>query len=220
MVPDQDPSVHALQPSGHTNNKECCGTCFDCLLVSIPGRCANLSIKVAPCAGMAMPVLHTGHTLQVPRTQPRATPLCLRQAQACHSSLHSRQATRRQQLLSSAALLANTQLPWPHVAKASATAIYHEVSISSISSELTVVDEGAEPFEDPPTYVTATGRIVASECRPGRVGGSGALLLSLLSRRLCCWQLLLAWTRGSALQLSASRIKKSLCPACLPACSR
>lgn len=117
-----------------------------------------------------MPALHTGHTLQVPRTQPRATPLCLRQGQACHSSLHSRQATRRQQLLSSAALLANTQLPWPHVAKASATAIYHEVSISSISSELTVVDEGAEPFEDPPTYVSATGRIVASECRAGRVG--------------------------------------------------
>jgi hypothetical protein len=59
----------------------------------------------ASCAGMAMPALHIGHTLHVPRTQPRATPLCLRQGQACHSSLHSRAATRRQQLLSSGAAL-------------------------------------------------------------------------------------------------------------------
>jgi hypothetical protein len=52
------------------------------------------------------------------------------------------------------------------MAKASATAIYHEVSISSISQEHTVVDEAAEPYEDPPTYVTATGRIIASKFPP------------------------------------------------------
>jgi hypothetical protein len=39
--------------------------------------------------------------------------------------------------------------------------VYHEVSVPSLSPELKVVDEAAEPFENPPTFVTATGRIIA-----------------------------------------------------------
>lgn len=133
----------------------------------------------------SLQALHTGHTL-VPRHQQRALPACLRQGPSTTANLHSRQCSRRQQILSTSTALLYGHLPWQHVAKASATAIYHEVSISSLSQELTVIDEAAEPFEDPPTYVTATGRIVASECPAPRVvkaaagGAVGGLVLLLV----------------------------------------
>jgi hypothetical protein len=76
--------------------------------------------------------------------------------------------------------------------------VYHEVSVPSLSPELKVVDEAAEPFENPPTFVTATGRIIASECRARRVltaaaagyavGGLVLLLLVCLGNISLGWQ--------------------------------
>jgi hypothetical protein len=140
-------------------------------------------LKALCMAFSSLHALHTGHTL-VPRHTNRTAPPCLRQGPCNTANLHSRQCSRRQQLLSASTALLYGQLPWQHVSKASATAVYHEVSISSLSPELTVVDEAAEPFEDPPTFVTATGRIVASECRARRVS---QLLGVLLVVCCCCW---------------------------------
>jgi hypothetical protein len=66
--------------------------------------------------------------------------------------------TRRHILSAGSALLGGSHL---NIVAQAATAVYHEVSVSLPSA-----DESSDDFpeqEDPPTYVTATGRIVASE---------------------------------------------------------
>jgi hypothetical protein len=68
--------------------------------------------------------------------------------------------TRRHILSAGSALVGSSHL---NIVAQAATAVYHEVSVSLPSA-----DESSDDFpehEDPPTYVTATGRIVASELR-------------------------------------------------------
>lgn len=99
----------------------------------------------------------------VPRshTQSPCCPAAVGRTQQHHpAALFHSQCSRRQQLLSAGSALLHAQLPWGHVARASATAIYHEVNIS-FSSEEAGGEDSSQDYEDPPTYVTATGSIIA-----------------------------------------------------------
>lgn len=82
---------------------------------------------------------------------------CLRQ-HCSNTSLHHC-ASRRHSLLSGSAILGSAILQNQLTVAQAATAVYHEVNVS-----LPSIDEADSPErpEDPPTYVTATGRIVAS----------------------------------------------------------
>jgi hypothetical protein len=71
-----------------------------------------------------------------------------------------------------------SQLHLQQTVAQAATAVYHEVNITLPQDDV----PEQEPVEDPPTYVTATGRIVASEL----VWVCGCWLLHAVDGRNCC----------------------------------
>jgi hypothetical protein len=106
--------------------------------------------------------------------------------------------TRRHILSAGSALLGGSHLT---IVAQAATAVYHEVSVSLPSA-----DESSDDFpehEDPPTYVTATGRIVASELTYNgfevAVRSAGTWLWPLPSLLVCC-----LWAFGQTLHCPSS----------------
>lgn len=141
-----------------------------------------------------------GQTLVPRHHQSRAAAPALKQnfsssATSKCSNFHRQSTSRRQQLLSTGTALLYGQVH-QHLAKAAAaTAVFHEVSISA--SQTQIEDPRAEPYEDPPTYVTATGRIIASECLLLRQQGQHGWVVVLCRQDSAA--LLLPWAVACAL---------------------
>lgn len=119
--------------------------------------------------------------------------------QRSSTSLHTH-VNRRHSLLSGSAIIGSALLQSQSTVAQAATAVYHQVNVSLPSIDET---DWPERPEDPPTYVRATGRIVASRCSSTHQRGQGVL------QRLLCGRGLLQHVRPHGLrqgQLSRTRI--------------
>ncbi len=90
------------------------------------------------------------------------------------SATHQRwsQSIRRRELLATGgSLWLFNQFQQQHSSAQHATAVFQEISVQVAPSS----DGNPEPVENPPTYVKATGKIVASECTCTHLSSGGAL---------------------------------------------